>query len=100
MATNVVCADTGSNNWFGEATYEVMCQYDAVQFIGESAIPALATEDDVTWWSDYEELADAINDKGEEMGIDPWTACPEIDWSDLGAAMERLAEFLEIDRSE
>lgn len=95
MAT-IICTETDAAHEYWITTYETMCQYDAVTFGGPDKLPALATEDDAEWRHEYERVFDecevAAEDQGVDMGdVAEWLG---VDWSDLGAAMDKIAEYM------
>lgn len=94
--TAIICAETNAAHEYSNETYEVMCQYDALTFLGSDQIPTIPTEEDTEWWHEYERVNDECEEVAEERGIDMGDVAEGlgVDWDDLGAAMDEIAAEL------
>lgn len=94
--TSIICTETSATHDYDSATYETMCQYGVLIFLGRDQMPALPTEGDAEWWHEYERVAEDCEEAAEEQGVDMGDVAERlgVDWSDLGAAMDKIAEAL------
>lgn len=95
--TSIICTETHAIHAYSNETYEVMCQYDALQFAGRDGVATIATEDDAEWWHEYERVCEECEKAAENRDLDMWDFAEYVlfvDWFDLSAAMSKIADAL------
>jgi|InofroStandDraft_1065614.scaffolds.fasta_scaffold00857_19 hypothetical protein len=96
MAT-ILCTESNHHHEYTRETYDIMCMYDAIDCRNDPLFDTIPTEEDAEWWHEYERVNKECEMAAEEQGID---ICHDaefvwlVDWSDLGAAMDKIAKEL------